>query len=136
MITGINHVTLSVRDIERAFAFYTQLLGCQPLAKWPTGAYLLAGDIWLALVEEEKVRFAPLPEYSHVAFSVTQDDFSRLVERLTEAGVQTWQENWTEGDSFYFLDPDYHKLELHTTDLETRLKSAKASPWDGLEIYN
>ncbi|MEM7118284.1 MAG: VOC family protein [Chloroflexota bacterium] len=135
MIFGINHITFSVRDIEESFAFYTQLLGCELVAKWPTGAYVLAGDLWLALIQEDETRAAPLPEYSHIALAVTKASFPKLVERLKATGVESWQENWTEGDSFYFLDPNHHKLELHSTDLATRLESAKASPWDGLEIY-
>ncbi|AHJ27103.1 VOC family protein [Nodularia spumigena CS-584] len=32
MITGINHITLSLADIEESFNFYTQVLGCQAIA--------------------------------------------------------------------------------------------------------
>ncbi|MEL7226304.1 MAG: VOC family protein, partial [Cyanobacteria bacterium J06576_12] len=51
MITGLNHVTLSVLDLDRSFEFYTQILSFQPLAKWKKGAYLLAGDLWFTLYQ-------------------------------------------------------------------------------------
>ena len=34
MIRGINHITLSVQDIEKSFTFYTHVLGLQPIAKF------------------------------------------------------------------------------------------------------
>ncbi|MEM9009104.1 MAG: VOC family protein [Cyanobacteria bacterium P01_F01_bin.86] len=49
MIQGRNHITLAVSDVETAFTFYREVLGCQPLARWQRGAYLLAGDLWLCL---------------------------------------------------------------------------------------
>jgi catechol 2,3-dioxygenase-like lactoylglutathione lyase family enzyme len=135
VITGVNHLTLAVRDIARSFAFYRDLLGCRPLARWPTGAYLLAGDMWLALVVDPAVHTAPLPEYTHIAFSVPPERFAALAGRLRAAGVPEWQQNWTEGESLYFLDPDGHKLEIHASDLAARLQSARTRPWDGLEFF-
>jgi catechol 2,3-dioxygenase-like lactoylglutathione lyase family enzyme len=135
MITGINHITLSIKDVEQSFAFYTQVLGFRPVARWPQGAYLLAGDLWVALVLDERVRAAGLPEYTHIAFTVAPEDFAALSERIGAAGAPIWQQNRTEGDSLYFLDPNGHKLEIHASDLETRLRTAKESPWAGLEFF-
>ena len=44
MIGSLNHVTLSVRDLDRSFAFYRDVLGLRPLARWKKGVYLLAGE--------------------------------------------------------------------------------------------
>ena len=49
--------------------------------------------------------------------------------------VQGVQQNWTEGESLYFLDPDGHKLEIHASDLAARLRSARERPWAGLELF-
>jgi catechol 2,3-dioxygenase-like lactoylglutathione lyase family enzyme len=135
MITGINHITLAIADVERSFTFYTGTLGFQPIAKWPTGAYVLAGDTWIALVADPHVRQAALPEYTHIAFSISAQDFGALGERIRASGASIWQENWTEGDSLYFLDPDGHKLEIHASDLAARIAAAKAQPWEGLTFF-
>jgi catechol 2,3-dioxygenase-like lactoylglutathione lyase family enzyme len=135
VITGINHITLSIADVERSFTFYSAILGFRPVAKWPKGAYLLAGDTWIALVADQHTRQAALPEYTHIAFSVSAQDIGLLGERIRASGATIWQENWTEGDSLYFLDPDGHKLEIHASDLATRIATAKAQPWDGLKFF-
>lgn len=33
MISSINHITLSVSELNRSFAFYTDTLGLRPVAK-------------------------------------------------------------------------------------------------------
>jgi len=58
-----------------------------------------------------------------------------MSERIKKSGADIWQENRTEGDSLYFVDPNGHKLEIHASDLETRLKIFKENPWDGLEFF-
>lgn len=134
MIIGLSHITLSVRELPRSFAFYQDVLGCRPVARWPKGAYLQAGDVWLALHVDKETRCGPLPEYTHVAFRVTDQGLAEMRARLASHGVTEFQENRTEGASLYFLDPDGHKLEVHVGDLESRLRAARAKPWDGLEL--
>jgi catechol 2,3-dioxygenase-like lactoylglutathione lyase family enzyme len=134
MITGVNHITLSVSSVERSFVFYADVLGFTPLARWPKGVYFTAGSLWLCIELDPNVRREPLPERSHVAFAVAPENFGQLSARIRAAGAVIWQENWTEGDSLYFLDPDGHKLEIHASDLKTRLQAAKAKPWEGVEF--
>lgn len=135
MIRGLNHLTLAVQSLEPALAFYAELLGCRLLARWPQGAYLLAGNLWLALIRDQQTRSEPLPEYTHFAFDVAPADFDTLSQRVLAAGTPVWKDNRSEGASLYILDPDGHKLELHASDLSARLRSAAAAPWPGLEIY-
>ena len=134
MIRGINHITLSIADLDRSLAFYCDVLGCGVVARWPEGCYLQAGNLWLALVVEENVRSAPLPEYTHLAFDVAPDDFQAMVDRVKQSGASVFQDNSTEGASLYFLDPDGHKLELHVGSLATRLDEMRRNPWDGLQV--
>jgi catechol 2,3-dioxygenase-like lactoylglutathione lyase family enzyme len=135
MITGINHITLSVKNTEQSFTFYTKVLGFKPIAKWPTGSYLLAGDLWIALHNDWKTRDGKLPEYTHIAFSVAKDDFPKMRDRITNAGVEIWQDNKSEGDSLYFVDPNGHRLEIHASDLAARIQAVKANPWKDVEFF-
>lgn len=135
MISGINHITFSVSDVDRSFIFYRDILGFKPVAKWPKGAYFLAGDVWIALVSDEHSRKQESSEYSHVAFSISLKEFDAFQRKFDENRVPIWQENKTEGESIYFCDPDGHQLEVHCSDLETRIRTAKADPWPGLEFF-
>jgi glutathione S-transferase fosA5 len=119
-IAGINHVTLAIRDLEQSLAFYSSLLGFEVRMRRGHSAYLEAGSLWLALVVDENVRSGPLPEYTHVALSVSKEGLPILKEKLLKAGVVEWQES-ERADSFYFLDLDGHKLELHSGTLAERL---------------
>lgn len=55
--------------------------------------------------------------------------------RLLEAGASIWRENETEGASLYFLDPDGPKLELHVSDLTSRLAADRESPPPVMRFY-
>lgn len=134
-ITGLNHLTLAVSDLERSLGFYSELLGFSIRMRGPASAYLEAGSLWLALVLDPAVRRVPLPEYSHVAFRVAPGELPRLADRLTVAGVTRWQEP-DRSDSFYFLDPDGHKLELHSGDIRSRLTARAALHEPGVTIYD
>nr|WP_298681980.1 fosfomycin resistance glutathione transferase [uncultured Dongia sp.] len=136
MITGINHLTLAVRKLEQSFDFYANVLGFRPIARWPKGAYFLAGDLWVAITVDAHPRSGPPADYTHIAFSVAAADFEAMHQRIIAAGCPIWQENASEGDSVYFLDPNGHKLEIHASDLAARMKAAREKPWEGFEILD
>lgn len=133
MITGINHITLSVINLDKSFNFYTQLLGCKPVAKWKQGAYLQAGDLWLCLLLDEQTRQGT-PEYTHIGLNIAAKDFERFNQKIIESAT-TWKQNTSEGRSLYFLDPNGHKLELHASDLKTGIESAKKQPLEEMEFF-
>jgi catechol 2,3-dioxygenase-like lactoylglutathione lyase family enzyme len=135
MITGLNHITFSVSDINRSFDFYSTTLGCKPIAKWKRGAYLLVGDMWLCLSLDQNTRTAPLAEYTHIAFSVLAENFEDFNNRLVSFGSKYWKENSSEGASLYILDPDGHKLELHVGDLWSRIAATRKAPYEGMEFF-
>ena len=132
-LRGINHVTFSTSLVDRCVQFYVEVLGCRVLAQWPKGAYLLAGDLWIALVDgADETRLAS--DYSHIALDASAEELATIVERAQSHGVELWQENWTEGDSLYLLDPAGHRLEVHCTSLLERLVHSIDNPWEGLVI--
>ena len=103
------------------------------LRYWPVKPSFL--EDFHRLVQDDHVRPGPLPEYWHIAFSVAPNDFSILSARICASGAIIWQENSSEGESLYFLDPDGHKLEIHASDLAARLRAARANPWPDLKLF-
>lgn len=119
-ITGVSHVTLAVKELQRSVTFYSELLGFELRMRKAHSAYLEAGTLWLALVVDENVRSGSLPEYTHLALTVSSESLPVIRQRLLNAGVIEWQKP-ERANSFYFLDPDGHKLELHSGTLADRL---------------
>jgi len=134
-IKGINHLTLAVTDLETSFRFYKDILQFKPLCKWNKGAYFLVGDLWFCLNLDPTYKAAQ--GYTHYAFSVSKSDFLSIKERLLSAGIEPFKENNSPGDSFYFLDPDGHKLEIHTGNWQERLAAKKQIPgtWQEVEWF-
>ncbi len=133
-LRGLNHLTLAVSELQRSVDFYETVLGCSLVSRWSEGAYLLAGSLWLALIVDPETRKGPLPEYTHVAFDIAPEHFKAFSERLIQAEVKIWKDNLSEGDSLYVLDPDGHKLEIHATDLRSRLLAKRAAAKEGYQI--
>lgn len=125
MVKGINHITLSVKNLERSFAFYRDALKFKPLMKSAKSAYFLVGDMWFCIEEDPHARKVALPEYTHIAFSVDAADLPKLTIQLQAYGATSFKTNSSEGDSFYFTDPDGHKLELHVGSWKSRIESYK-----------
>jgi catechol 2,3-dioxygenase-like lactoylglutathione lyase family enzyme len=129
MIEGLNHITLSVHNLDISLPFYVDLLGCKPLARWKTGAYLTAGSLWLCLTLDKNTRQTPLQEYTHIAFTVSSDNFPIMKAKIKSFGVNIWKQNNSEGQSLYFLDPNGHKLEIHVSGLNDRITACKQAPY-------
>lgn len=123
MIQTINHFTLAVAEVKRSFDFYRQVLGFKPLVLWDGGAYFLVGDFWFCLDRERN----PIinNDSTHIAFSVNSADFLSMSQDIIDSGAIIFKQNTSPGKSLYFLDPDGHKLEIHTGDWQQRVAARK-----------
>ncbi|APC15535.1 glutathione transferase [Pseudomonas frederiksbergensis] len=135
MLSGLNHLTLAVTDLDRSVAFYQGVLQLRLDATWDSGAYLSLPGLWLCLSLDPMRQPEAAADYTHYAFSVGANDFSMFVERLRAVGVLEWRDNRSEGASFYFLDPDGHKLEAHVGDLISRLEACRQKPYAGMKFF-
>ncbi len=99
MLTGVNHITLAVRNVDVSFNFYVEILGFTPHAKWKYGAYLSLGELWFCLSVDH---VAPKQDYTHYAFTITEDAMSAFRMKLQKSGVAEWKNNHSEGSQFTF----------------------------------
>ena len=129
MLQGINHITIAVSNLDRSLAFYAELLGMKAHVRWDTGAYLSLADMWFCLSFDTPI---PNQDYSHIALTIAEKDFTAFATRLRKKGVIEWKQNSSEGQSIYFLDPDGYKLELHCGNLQSRLTALAQQPYSGL----
>ena len=123
MINGINHVTISVKNIEKAFFFYKEILKLKPVMKSSRSAYFLAGKIWIVL--DKRKTFKECENYAHISFNVSKKLYKTFITEIKKNRVKEWHKNETEGDSLYILDNSGNKLEIHCSTLENRIKHGK-----------
>jgi len=132
MLIGLNHITVGVKDLDKSFTFYVNILGMKAHAKWSNGAYLTLGDLWFCLnLDNSK----PTNDYTHIAFNILDENFQKMQRNLKKNKIEEWKKNSSEGNSIYILDPDNHKLEIHVGSLESRLKTMNNKNFPNLEFF-
>jgi catechol-2,3-dioxygenase len=91
--TDLNHIALSVSDVQRSKEWYQKHLGLKPTGE---EGFLTTGKGWLALFKGETAGL------NHYCYSIANYDPAHAVARLKAAGLATRRH----GDRVYFDDPD------------------------------
>lgn len=126
-VTGFNHVTIRVSNLQRSLNFYRGILGMELVHQGRRDVYLEWGTAWICLLEREGERMdaSAGPGVDHVAFTIADEHFDDAVERLREYQVRMIRGPMERGGGrvINFLDPDGTQLELYTGNLEGRMKN-------------
>lgn len=110
--SGIDHVVLHCKDVERSKNFYTDVLGMTIYREWEGHVFMHAGSQGVALFARESA--APLgagTDLNHLALNVAEGSYDSLKAELERHGV-TVTGRPGEDHCIYFQDPDGHRLQL------------------------
>lgn len=125
-LEGIDHVALSVSDVERAANWYVEVLGFERRYEgmWDgIPAFVGKGTTALALfpardddrrsANKKRARSGML----HLAFRATRRDFFAAQTSLGDGGIAFEFQDHQISHSIYFEDPDGYQLEITTYDV-------------------
>ncbi len=121
----VHHLRLTVADVDRSRAFYTEVLGFQHVMDLPSGVFLSNGALGLGIGPSPNPTRAPADDrfdearigLDHLSFQVaSRAELERAARLLDERGVPRGEVTDL-GDAFglyilAFRDPDNIQLEL------------------------
>ena len=121
-ISGLAEAAVYVKDLARAAAFYSDVLGLPQTAVFEDAVFLQTGpNSTLILFDIEKLedRVSVIPGHGargqgHVALAIPAQEMDAWRERLQRHDVVIEHEQiWPQGTkSIYFRDPDGNSVEL------------------------
>lgn len=123
-ITRIKETCLYVSDLAATKAFYSEKLRFEVIAEVEDQHifFRVGNSVLLCFIpENSKAKESPPPHFAyghqHIAFEVAPDEYLQWKERVAHLGIEIIQEQqWKNNlQSFYFLDPDKHVLEIIPT---------------------
>ncbi len=113
VIESINHLGLTVSNLENSINFYKDLFDFEVIDNNAGQAYIKEGEIIICLHEEENYK-SQGDSKNRVSFTVDEDDFEDAVDELNARNIPIvfGPENIRKGQSVIFLDPDGNQIEL------------------------
>jgi len=125
-IKQIKETCLYVSDLEASKNFYHDKLKFDIISRVENSHifFRVGNSVLLCFIPAtSKAKEAPPPHYAyghqHIAFEVAADVYLDWKDKIKELGLEIIQEQeWKNNlQSFYFLDPDKHVLEIIPTGL-------------------
>lgn len=126
-LNRIDHVALTVADVERSVAWYRDVLGLERRHEETWGscpAMMYAGPSGVALFAAEAPDLLPAPDHArtaimrHLAFQTDHLNFLRSQAELKQRGIAFSVEDHGISHSIYLHDPDGYEIEITTYELE------------------
>ena len=108
--TGIDHVVLHVKELERSKQFYTSVLGLTVAWEGPSALFMWCGQQQLILFERPDLDQSGV-ELNHVALRLVAGDWEAVKATLASHGLDVYGRPGAD-DELYFNDPDGHKLQF------------------------
>ena len=124
-LEGIDHVAMSVSDVERSAQWYINVLSFERRHEgmWEgTPVFIGKGTTAIALFPAHSNKTSTSDQRGgarmhHLALRANRKNFLAAQEELKQRGIQFEFQDHEISHSIYFSDPDGHRLEITTYDL-------------------
>ncbi|HUE41562.1 MAG TPA: VOC family protein [Chthoniobacterales bacterium] len=121
-LEGIDHLAMSVRDVQKAAQWYIDVLGFERLydGMWDgVPIFVGKGTTALALFPAKSDQPARGDiRMLHLAMRANRKNFIAAQGELKQRGIKFEFQNHEISHSIYFRDPDGHNLEITTYELK------------------
>jgi lactoylglutathione lyase len=113
-IKGLYEIAIRVKNLQRAEAFYKDVLGLEEGLRDDRRNWLFlyaGGNAGMVVLQEDNGEWPK----QHFAFTVNESDLKRAAAMLKDKGVAVSEpvfHEWMNSVSVYFDDPDGHALEF------------------------
>ena len=115
VIESINHIGITVSNLEESVKFYRELFDFDILdkASAPGLTFMRVADITIGLYEEPGYKNSE-DSKNRISFYVDEEDFEDAIDELEKRNLQIvyGPENLRKGQTVVFLDPDGNQIEL------------------------
>lgn len=112
-VSGIDHVVLHVKDLDRSRRFYLDVLGFKVAHEDGRHSFLGCGNQQVALFESPDRDIHAGDEMNHMALRLEAGDYEGVRAALEREGLRVTGRPG-EDRCLYFSDPDGHRLQLLT----------------------
>jgi catechol 2,3-dioxygenase-like lactoylglutathione lyase family enzyme len=115
VIESINHIGVTVSNLEESIKFYKELFDFDMIDKvsGPGLAFMRVADITIGLYESPGYKSSDNSK-SRISFYVDEEDFEDAVDEIQKRDLEIvfGPENIRKGKTVVFLDPDGNQIEL------------------------
>ena len=110
-MNSINHVNITVSDLEKSEKFYCEVFGMEKAYRIPQFRFLRCGKDLLTLQEGNQINIKGI----HFGFDVnSNDEMNKWKDWLKEKNISIDNEREDEsGAGIYFHDPDKYTIEIY-----------------------
>jgi len=121
----IDHVAITVSNVERSVKWYKEILGLERYyeGEWDGIPIMMGkGGTCIALFKVKSNRPSPSPDWNtlammHLAFRADRKNFEEAQKILKQKGIKFRFADHSISHSIYFKDPDRHELEITTYEI-------------------
>jgi catechol 2,3-dioxygenase-like lactoylglutathione lyase family enzyme len=112
-ITGMNHVSIFVPDVQKSTQFYQDLFGLPLLTNQPPGVNLSTGSGFLGIYPAQGG--ASRGSINHLCLSMNNFDADAVLKTLQDRGLQARIRLRGDTKELYLTDPDGISVQLQDT---------------------